>query len=57
MRIQELRERQAQVVVEARERLDLVTANTDESRAAELEASHDAARVRELVLKACGQDG
>lgn len=43
MRIHELRERQAQVVVEARDRLDLVTANTDESRAAELEASHDAA--------------
>lgn len=38
-----LRERQAQVVSEARERLDLVTANTDESRASELEASHDAA--------------
>lgn len=38
-----LRERQAQVVSEARERLDLVTQNTDESRAAELEASHDAA--------------
>lgn len=43
MNIREMRERQAQVVVEARERLDLVTANTDESRAAELESSHDAA--------------
>ena len=42
-RLKELRDRQAQVVVEARERLDLITANTDESRAAELEASHDAA--------------
>jgi len=41
--LKELRERQAQVVSEARERLDLVTANTDESRAAELEASHDKA--------------
>jgi len=41
--IKELRERQAQVVAEARERLDLVTKNTDESRTAELEASHDKA--------------
>jgi HK97 family phage major capsid protein len=41
--LKELRERQAQVVVEARERLDLITNNTDESRAGELEASHDKA--------------
>ena len=38
-----LREKQALVVSEARERLDLVTANTDESRAAELESAHDSA--------------
>ena len=38
-----LREKQAIVVSEARERLDLVTANTDESRAAELESAHDSA--------------
>lgn len=42
-RIKELRDRQAQVVVEARERLDQVNANTDEARAAELEAAHDKA--------------
>jgi HK97 family phage major capsid protein len=41
--ITELREKQATVLAEARERLDQVTANTDESRAAELEASHDKA--------------
>jgi HK97 family phage major capsid protein len=55
--IKELRERQAQVVSEARERLDLVTSNTDESRAAELEASHDAAmaefdRLEGLITRA-----
>jgi len=38
-----LREKQAIVVSEARERLDLVTNNTDESRAAELESAHDSA--------------
>jgi HK97 family phage major capsid protein len=41
--LKELRESQAKVVAEARERLDLINANTDESRAAELEASHDKA--------------
>lgn len=41
--IKELRDSQAKVVSEARERLDLINANTDESRAAELEASHDKA--------------
>ncbi len=40
-RLRELRERQAQVVTEARERLDQINANTDESRAAELETAHD----------------
>lgn len=42
-RITELREKQAKLVADARERLDQVNANTDESRAAELEAQHDAA--------------
>lgn len=42
-RITELREQQDTVLSQARERLDLITANTDESRAAELEASHDQA--------------
>jgi len=43
MNIKELRDAQQKVVVEARERLDLINANTDEARAAELEASHDKA--------------
>lgn len=52
--IKELRDSQAKVVAEARERLDLVTANTDESRAAELEAAHDKAmgefdRIEKLI--------
>lgn len=42
-RIKELREKQDTVLSEARERLDQINANTDESRAAELEASHDQA--------------
>lgn len=42
-RITELREKQDAVLSEARERLDQINANTDESRAAELEASHDQA--------------
>lgn len=42
-RITELREKQDTVLSEARERLDQINANTDESRAAELEASHDQA--------------
>lgn len=42
-RLKELRERQAVIVTEARERLDQINAATDESRAAELEAQHDAA--------------
>jgi len=55
--LKELRERQAQVVSEARERLDLITANTDESRVAELEASHDKAmsehdRLEGLITRA-----
>ena len=55
--IKELRERQATVLTEARERLDLITKNTDESRAAELEASHDAAmaehdRLEGLITRA-----
>lgn len=42
-RITELREKQAALVAQARERLDEINANTDESRAAELESQHDAA--------------
>lgn len=42
-RIKELREKQAKVTVEARERLDQINANTDEARSVELHASHDAA--------------
>lgn len=40
-RITELREQQDTVLSDARERLDQINANTDESRAAELETSHD----------------
>lgn len=43
MNIKELHDAQQKVVAEARERLDLINANTDEARAAELEASHDKA--------------
>ena len=43
MSIKEMRARQAQIVSEARERNDLITKNTDEARAKELEAQHDAA--------------
>jgi hypothetical protein len=43
MNIKELREKQARITAEARERLDLITKETDESRAKELEASHDKA--------------
>ena len=43
MNIKELRDAQQKVVAEARERLDLIKSNTDESRTAELEASHDKA--------------
>jgi len=43
MSIKELRDRQAKIVAEARERNDLITKNTDEARAKELEAQHDAA--------------
>lgn len=55
--IKELRDAQAVVVAEARERLDLITANTDESRAAELEAAHDKAmaehdRIDGLITRA-----
>lgn len=41
--LKELREKQATVLAEARARLDDITKNTDESRAAELETQHDAA--------------
>ena len=41
--IKELRAKQAQIVTEARERLDLINKTTDEARAKELEAQHDAA--------------
>jgi HK97 family phage major capsid protein len=42
-RIKELRARQETIVSEARERLDQITATTDEARAKELETQHDAA--------------
>lgn len=42
-RIKELREKQATIVTEARERLDQISATTDEARAKELETQHDAA--------------
>lgn len=42
-RIKELREKQATIVTEARERLDQINAATDEARAKELETAHDAA--------------
>ncbi|HWM82952.1 MAG TPA: phage major capsid protein [Pseudolabrys sp.] len=42
-RIKELREKQTTIVAEARERLDQITAATDETRAKELETQHDAA--------------
>jgi HK97 family phage major capsid protein len=41
--VTELQERRGVLVAAARERLDLITANTEESRVAELEAAHDAA--------------
>ncbi|MBU6189466.1 MAG: phage major capsid protein [Betaproteobacteria bacterium] len=41
--LKELRDAQNIVVSQARERLDLITANTDEARQAELEAAHDKA--------------
>lgn len=43
MSIKEMREKQAKLLSEARERLDLINSNTEESRVKELEASHDAA--------------
>ena len=43
MSIRELREKQARITSEARERLDLINKETDEARATELEASHDKA--------------
>lgn len=41
--LKELREKQARIVTEARERLDLITDDTPEARRAELESAHDAA--------------
>jgi HK97 family phage major capsid protein len=43
MTLRELQEKRESLVVAARERLDQINANTDESRAAELETQHDAA--------------
>lgn len=43
MNIKELREKQARITAQARERLDEINANTDEARAAELETAHDKA--------------
>lgn len=42
-RTKELREKQATIVTEARERLDQINTATDEARAKELETQHDAA--------------
>lgn len=42
-RIKELRQKQEKIVVEARERLDQISACTDEARSKELEAQHDTA--------------
>lgn len=42
-RIKELREKQAKLVADARERLDQIAPETEEARAAELETQHDAA--------------
>lgn len=44
-KLRELREKRARLITEARSRLDEITSNTDESRAAELETQHDAAMV------------
>jgi len=43
MSIKELQDKQARITAEARERLDLIGKETDEARAAELEAAHDKA--------------
>lgn len=42
-RLKDLRQRQEQIVAEARDRLDQISSATDEARAAELETQHDAA--------------
>lgn len=51
-KIKELRAKQAQLVAEARERLDQITAATDEARAKELEIQHDAAMAEHDRLEA-----
>lgn len=51
-RIKELREKQAKIVAEARERLDLVTVDIDEARAKELEIQHDKAMAEHDRLEA-----
>lgn len=43
MSVTKLQEKRGELLTAARERLDLVNENTDESRAAELESQHDAA--------------
>ena len=43
MTLKEIRDRQAQIVAEARERLDQINDATDEARVKELEAQHDTA--------------
>lgn len=43
MTLRELQEKRERLLADARERLDQINANTDESRAAELEGQHDAA--------------
>ncbi|MDQ1183574.1 phage major capsid protein [Agrobacterium larrymoorei] len=42
-KLKELRDKQARIVTEARERLDGIAENTEETRAKELEGQHDAA--------------
>lgn len=43
MSLKDLQDKREKLISEARERLDLITNNTDEARAKELEAAHDAA--------------
>lgn len=51
-RLKELREKQSRVIAEARERLEAITAETDEVRAKELEAAHDKAMAEHDRLQA-----
>lgn len=51
-KLRELRERQMRLVTEARERLELINSTTDETRARELDAAHDAAMAEHDRLQA-----